>query len=173
MPNVEEGTCAPNPVAPPINPSPPACLKSNSSPLSVPAVLPNCSVSPCKNSVLPSRTPEPANVVFNLPMFLAPIAFKTPEKVAVPKAAAQSEVSGSVLPLFLALSNATGPAICTASNNPGPSKPPINAPGRPPTVSPAPAPIPLDNKDPPSCPACSTTAKGKALKSYIPSSPIN
>ena len=138
-------------------------------------MLPNCSVSPCKNSVPPSRTPEPTNVVFNLPMFLAPIAFKTPEKVAVPKAAAQSEVSGSSLGglAFLALSNATGPAICTASNNPGPSKPPITAPGTLPTANPAPAPIPLDNKDPPSCPACSTTAKGKALKSYIPSSPTN
>ena len=108
-------------------------------------------------------------------MFLTPIALRTPEKPAVPKAPNQSSPVGSSLPLFLALSKATGPAICTASNNPGPSIPPTIAPrGFTVTAPPIAAPPALESNEPPNCPACSTVANGKSLQLYpSPSGFIN
>ena len=77
-------------------------------------MLPTCSVNPCSPSVTPSVTPALSVVptaLFKRPMFLTPNAFNTPDTPAAPNAPDQSSQFGSSLLLFLALSNATGPAI--------------------------------------------------------------
>ena len=153
--------------------SPKACLGSICSPAFVSPVLPTCSVIPCNPSVTPSRAVEPSIVELSLPIPCTPKAFNAPENADVLSAPDQSSQFGSVLPLFLALSKATGPAICIASNNPGPIKAPAIAPPGP-ASEPTPAPAILDSIDPPNCPACSTVANGNALKSKpFPPSFIN
>ena len=91
---------------PPIKVSPIACLGSMVSPLSVSAVLPTCSVTPCSPSVIPSLTPAPRVLVIVLPVVprmalfkpgipKAPTALSAPLNTAVPIAPAQSSPVGS------------------------------------------------------------------------------
>ena len=107
-------------------PSPTACLGSIVKPLSVPAVVPVCSVTDCADSVTPSLSVLLSSEAPLPPP--TPIAFKMPETPAVDAAAVQSSHVGSDLPLFLARSIATGPSCCANSNNAGPAIAPPAAP---------------------------------------------
>ena len=171
-PSISVPTCVPVPAPSPKNPSPTAALGSNCSPASVSAEPPICSAAPWNPSVTPSDTPPlticfpaclraPLPMLLSTPTFLIPIALSTPLAALVPSAPFQSSQFGSSRSLFLALSRATGPAICTASNKVGPNKAPTAMPTGPPTAVPTAAPPPLANKDPAICPACSNTALGK------------
>ena len=112
----------------------------------------------------PACLRAPLPMLFNTPTFLMPMALSTPLAAAVPSAPDQSSQFGSALggSALLALSIATGPAICTASNKAGPNKAPTAAPiGFAVAAPPSAPPTTLVAKLPAICPACSNTALGK------------
>ena len=144
-------------------PSPTACRGSTERPASVATVEPVCSVALCRASVPPSRSalvkPEPART---------PMAFRAPMPAAVPLAITKSSRLGLSRPSLRARAFATGPRTWIDSKSAGPAKAPTAAP---PTVpapgimlpaaAPTAAPPARVTRDPPSWPACSTTAFGR------------
>ena len=158
-------TTPPAPV--PRMPSPTACLRSISKPLSVPNVSPVCWTTDCPVSVTPSvmaflpdslapvpttcvmvLVPMSGSPVLSLPIPLIPMEFRIPETPPAAAATCQSSQVGTSRPLFFARSMATGPATRMNSRIAGPAKAPVAAP----PVKPAAAPAGPPTAKPPAAP---------------------